>query len=58
MSPPAVVIRIPLEGAPTVLADYLDSGEEDRMRDWLDAHPEYRRLIAEALTLAATERAA
>jgi hypothetical protein len=53
-----VVIRLPLEHPPRVYLDCLNDGEESRLRDWLDAHPDYARLVEEALELAARERAA
>jgi hypothetical protein len=58
VSPPAVILRFELEAAPIVFADYLDETEADRMDDWLDEHPEYRRLIREAVQLAEEARAA
>jgi hypothetical protein len=58
VSPPAVILRFELEAAPIVFADYLDDSEADRMDDWLDEHPEYRRLIREAVQLAEEARAA
>jgi hypothetical protein len=48
---PAVVITFPFEGAPTVAAVWDTDSDDRRMVEWLDAHPEYERLIFEAVDL-------
>jgi hypothetical protein len=59
VNPPAVVIRVEFERVePVVFADYLDEGDELRMRDWLGRRPELSDLIRRALELADRERAA
>jgi hypothetical protein len=58
MSAPAVVIRLELEALPKVLVDALDEREHTRLIDWIEAHPAYQQLIAEALELERQERAA
>jgi len=58
VSPPAIIIRFDLEAAPLVFVDYLSDAEERRMDDWLDAHPEYRALIEDAVELAEQEQRA
>jgi hypothetical protein len=58
MSAPAVVIRLALEARPRVLVDAFDEREHSRLIDWIEAHPAYQHLIAEALELEREERAA
>lgn len=58
MSAPGIIIRLELEAAPLVIADFLNDGEMARMNDWLDHHPAQAELIARALELAEAERAA
>jgi hypothetical protein len=53
-----VLIRLELEAAPRVIVDTVYEGEEDRLRDWFEAHPEQLELIQRAQELAAIERAA
>jgi hypothetical protein len=55
---PAVVIRLELEAAPRLFTDCVNDGEETRLADWLTEHPEYVRLIEDAVALAKTRRAA
>jgi hypothetical protein len=55
---PAVVVRFPLEGAPQVYFDTFDSGEEQRLRAWLEAHPDYENVIRQAIELALECRSA
>jgi hypothetical protein len=52
---PAVVVRFELEAAPLVLADW-DDANDQRMTDWLDAHPDYWYVIAQEVILAEQER--
>jgi hypothetical protein len=58
MSPPAVIIYLPLEAAPYVVFDYLDDGDSARVADWLDEHPAYLELVERAVRLAEEARAA
>lgn len=58
MSAPAVTICIEFEAAPRVMADCLNSDEMDHMNLWLDRHPELAELVARAIELAETRRAA
>jgi hypothetical protein len=51
MSVPAVIIRLELEGAPRLLVDCLSDREEERLFDWLEAHPELLELVVRALDL-------
>jgi hypothetical protein len=51
VSPPAVIIRLELEGAPRLLVDCLHDREEERLFDWLEAHPELLELVVRALDL-------
>jgi hypothetical protein len=48
---PAVVIRIPFEGSPRVLGDYVCEADELRMLDWLQSRPQVLALIRDALEL-------
>jgi hypothetical protein len=52
---PRVVITFALEAAPLVEADWGDL-DDSRMVDWLDSHPGYWDLIAQAVVLAELER--
>jgi hypothetical protein len=54
----SITIRVALEAAPVVWRDFGDDGDERRMRDWLDAHPDYWELIDRAVELIEQERAA
>jgi hypothetical protein len=47
-----VVIRLPFEGSPQVLCDFMDDGAESRMVDWLQSRPDLLELIQTALVLA------
>ena len=58
MNPPAVVIRLPLEGAPVVYTDTLSEAEAVRLDDWLETRSEYAELVADAVRLAGEARAA
>jgi hypothetical protein len=55
---PAVLIVLPFEAVPQVRCEYLNSGDEERMLDWLGAHPELLELVSRALELAEEARAA
>jgi hypothetical protein len=55
---PAVTVVFGLEASPIVLLDALTESEEQRMRDWLHAHPDYLRLVSEAVDLGEEERRA
>jgi hypothetical protein len=57
MNPPAVSVVFGLEASPRVRVDYVDEGDEIRMLDWLEAHPEYLRLISLAMELEGVQRA-
>jgi hypothetical protein len=48
---PRVVIVVPFEGEPSVLADYMNDADESRMLDWLRSRPELLELIRDALEL-------
>jgi hypothetical protein len=52
------VIRLALEHPATVYLDCLNDGEEARLLDWLATRSDYEDLVARALELAETERAA
>ncbi len=58
MNPPAVVICLPLEGAPVVYTDTLSEAEAVRLDDWLETRPEYAELVEDAVRLAEEARAA
>jgi hypothetical protein len=58
VSAPAVLTLIQLETAIRVAWDCLNEGEEERLRDWIEAHPDYGQIIARALDLAEHEQAA
>ncbi len=58
MNPPAIVIRVPFEGAPIVYVDALHEGEEVRLEEWLETHPAYGELVDEAVRLAEEARTA
>ena len=58
MTAPAVVIRFELEAAPKVYKDCDDKGEQRRLEDWLNAHPEYWELLLRARDLAEEAKAA
>ena len=58
VSAPAILILVQLETAIRVAWDCLNEGDELRLRDWIDAHPDYGPIIARALELAEQERAA
>ena len=58
MNPPAVVIRIPLEGAPVGYTDTLSEAEAVRLDDWLETRPGYAELVDDAIRLADQARAA
>jgi hypothetical protein len=59
VNPPAVLIVLPIEGAPRVIADCMTEGEEQRLTLWLtEARPEYGDLAARALELAEEAKAA
>lgn len=54
----AVLIRFGLEEAPDIHIDAHDDGERVRLCDWIDAHPDFFRLIAQLFALIESERAA
>jgi hypothetical protein len=50
---PALIIRLELEGAPSVYVDTANRHEEARLTQWLaETRPEYGALAARALVLA------
>lgn len=51
MSPPSLLIVLPMEGRPRVLTDALTEGEEDRLLAWIERHTAYRELVDDALDL-------
>jgi hypothetical protein len=46
MSAPAAVIWLEVEEQPKVFMDCMNEGEYERLRDWLDSHPELHALLA------------
>ena len=59
ISPPALIIRLPLEGAPIVeLANVECDADVERLGLWCDAHPEYAELWVRAWELRDEARAA
>ena len=58
VNPPAIVVRLPLEGAPVVYVDTLSEAEAVRLDDWLETRPEYAGLVDDAMRLAEEARAA
>jgi hypothetical protein len=48
---PSVVIVMTLEEQPSVRLDFVNSGDEDRMLDWIESHPSYGALLAQAIAL-------
>jgi hypothetical protein len=58
VSAPAVIIRLELEASPHIYLDTIHSGEEARLRDWIERHPDYVALIRRAQQIAEQERAA
>jgi hypothetical protein len=55
---PAVLIRLPLEGAPRVYFDTLSEAEEWRLVDWIGSQDGLAELVARAFELAEEARAA
>jgi hypothetical protein len=55
---PAILIEVPLEAAPRVLLNCMNSSEEDRLTDWIRAHDGLAELVARAIELAEEARAA
>ena len=53
---PAIFIALPLEAPPRVLINCLNSGEEERIRDWIYSHDAFAELLARALELAEEAR--
>jgi hypothetical protein len=51
MSAPALVIRLEVEAAPRLMCDVMSESEEERLIDWLDAHPELIDLVVRAFKL-------
>jgi hypothetical protein len=49
--PPALTIRLPLEGSPQVRLDCLNDVEQARLLDWLRSRPDYAELVDRALDL-------
>ena len=49
---PALVIRLEIEAAPTLIVDCLTESQEHRLRDWITASPRLSALVTEALELA------
>jgi hypothetical protein len=58
MSGPAVLIVLGIEERPSVRIDALNEGEQARMLDWIESHPDFLELIGRAYELAESERAA
>jgi hypothetical protein len=56
--PPALIIRLELEAAPSVMQSCMTESEEDRLLEWLGSRPELLRLVTTALKLADEARAA
>lgn len=50
-APPAIVITFELESRPSVHAAWSTDSDDERMSRWFDQHPEYERLIFEAVEL-------
>jgi hypothetical protein len=46
---PAAIIRLPLEGKPSVRLDVVNEGEQVRLADWLHANDDLAALVARAL---------
>ena len=46
---PSVVIRLPLEGAPSVYAEAANEAERLRLADWIEAHPELLEIVVRAV---------
>jgi hypothetical protein len=57
-TPPAISIRLPLEGRLQIRPEWLHDADEARLFDWLDGHPELGELLRHALEVLAEERAA
>jgi hypothetical protein len=58
VSVPAIVILLELEAPPKVCGAWMRDTDEERLADWLDAHPRYRELIVQALQLERDAQAA
>jgi hypothetical protein len=48
---PAIVIQLVFEQPLRVVAAWEHDGDERRLREWLEAHPELAELVARALSL-------
>jgi len=57
MSRPALLIRFGLEQAPDITIDARNDSELARLFDWIDAHPQFLRVIAQLFALVEQERA-
>jgi hypothetical protein len=51
MSAPALIIRLEVEAAPRLVCDVISESEEERLIDWIDAHPELVDLVVRAFRL-------
>lgn len=61
MSPqpaPSVSIEFKLEAQPIVRCNYMTDAAEARLLSWFENHPEYLRLIQQAIAMGFEERAA
>ena len=55
---PALIVVLPLEGRPKVIACWGSDAEERRLADWLDSQPALGELVERALELAEQAQAA
>ena len=53
---PAAFVLAQLDTVITIFYDCLAEGEEERVREWIEAHPEYGPIIERALLIAQQER--
>jgi hypothetical protein len=53
--PPTVVIRLPLEGSPSLQLTGCGPGDAERMLVWLAANPRQLAVVAEAIELSEAE---
>lgn len=49
MTAPAAIIRLPIEGKPSVRLEVSTEGEQVRLVDWLDSQDDLAALVARAL---------
>ena len=57
MRPPAITIRLEVEGTPRVVFDAMNESEAARVLEWLDSKPDYDELVGRALELELREQA-